>query len=202
MRVEAGEDVAAAVAAGGHVVLGPGVHRGGLFIEASVLIEAEPGAVLDAGGRGAGIFVPADDLEVVVRGLHITGGRAELGAGVKLTGWSRLTLEGCVIEGNRPAQGGAGGIGQSAGELLVRGGRLAAGNGALLTGAGAAEFDGVEVDGEVAVREGARLTLRGGRVGELHLRGTTTRRPKVVSQGCAVSTLHNDEAHPGEVSGL
>ncbi len=198
-RIEPGQDLAAAIAAGGEVVLAPGVHRGGLFIEASVRLVGEPGAVLDAGGRGPVLFIAADDLEVQVRSLRLTGGHSELGAGVKLTGWSRLSLVGCEVEGYRSAQGGAAGLGQSAGELVLEDCRFGAGDGLLLTGLAEARLVGCALLGACHVREGASATLSGGRVAELWLRGTSTRQPSVVSDGAEIGVIHNDAAHPGRV---
>lgn len=61
--------VVASAPAGATLRLAPGVHRGNLRIEHPLTLEGEPGAVIDAAGRGDGVRIAAED--VTLRDLTI-----------------------------------------------------------------------------------------------------------------------------------
>lgn len=192
VHIKPGDDLAGQLAAGGVLVLAAGVHVGPLWIERSVTLRGEPGAVLDAQFHGSVVRVEADDLEVRLEGLTLRGGVAEVGGGVLLNGYSSLILDDCTIEGNAAPKNGGGGIYAARGTLTVSGCRFQHNSGrcggdVLLTGVVEAVFEGSQLDGDLAVREGAKLVLRDCDVGGvLDLRGTSTRAPAVELDGAQV----------------
>lgn len=79
IRVPAGSDPAAAVTAaapGSTLRLGPGVHRGPIIIDRPLILEGEPGAVIEGPGEGSVIVLKAPG--AVVRGLTIRGSGTSL----------------------------------------------------------------------------------------------------------------------------
>lgn len=206
VHVEAGEPLDEAVARGGVVRLGAGVHAGPLTLDASVTLLAEPGAVLDAGGAGAALRIDGDGLAVRVEGLTVRGGHADAGGGLALTGHSDVTLVGCVVRDCRTGQGGGGGAFVERGRLLLEGctfegNRARVGADLMASGIGEVEVRGGRFAGDVAAREDARLSMSGAEVGgKVDVRGTTTRAPSVQLRGCAVAGgVRNDAALPGRV---
>ncbi len=173
-------------------MLAPGVHLGPLWIEQSVTLRGEPGAVLDGQFRGSVIRVEADDLEVRLEGLTLKGGVAEVGGGVLLNGYSSVILSECTVEGNAAPRNGGGGLYAARGNVRVLGCRFQrnvarVGNDVLLSGVAEAVFEGSQLDGDVVVREGVRLVLRDCDIsGVLDLRGTTTRAPAIELDGAQV----------------
>ena len=209
--VDAGQDLSAAVAAGGTVRLGPGVHAGPLVIGASIVLQGEPGAVIDADGRGPVVLVGVDDLVVRIEAVELRGGHAEAGAGVAVLAYSDVTLHGCTVRANRAR--GSGGTGMGAGLYAVRGSvslegctfeRNVARTGSDIVAGGVAEVRvmGGTFSGDIAAREGATLLVEGARIaGTLHARGTTTRAPTVRVRGCTVrGGVVNDPSLPAVLS--
>jgi hypothetical protein len=136
-------------------------------------------------------------------GVELRGGHAELGAGVRVTGWSTVRLEDCAVGGNRPVQGGSGGLGVSAGHVTAVRVRFAADAGLLLTGASEVELDACEVLGEARVREGAQVKIIDSTIARLDVRGTTTRTPTVDVRGATIrEPVVNDDEQPGTITGL
>ncbi|MFZ5480667.1 MAG: hypothetical protein ACOZNI_28150 [Myxococcota bacterium] len=206
VRVEAGSPLAEAVANGGVVRLGPGVHAGPLRVEQSVTVRGEEGAVIDAGGTGAAVEVDGDALTVVIEGVTLRGGHGDGGGGLRLTGFSDVTLTRCVVAQNRAPQGVGGGIYASRGRLVledtvVRDNRAQTASELMATGVADVRVKGGELLGNVAAREGARLTLVGTHVaGDVDVRGTTTRTPTLELHGCTVDgSVRNDRALPAKV---
>ncbi|MDP2311748.1 MAG: hypothetical protein Q8P41_02505 [Pseudomonadota bacterium] len=211
-RIEAGQPLAEALAAGGVVCLGPGVHAGPLVVSASVTLRGEAGAVLDAKGGGSVVAVSDDDLVVRIEALTLRGGSGEAGGGVSLTGYSEIVLVGCTVEGNRAKArgggtgGGGGGAYASRGTLRVeastfRDNRAAVGSDLFVTGVAELTVSGGHLGGDVAAREGAQVALDGVAVdGALDARGTTTRAPTVSVKGGRVrGGVKNDPALPAQV---
>ncbi len=218
-RIEAGQPLEEALAAGGVVCLGPGVHAGPLVVTVSVTLRGEAGAVLDAQGRGSVVAVQDDDLVVRIETLTLRGGRGEAGGGVSLSGYSEVVLVGCTVEENggkalggsgggaRPVGGGGGGGAYaSRGTLRVedstfRGNRAAVGSDLFVTGVAEVRVRGGHLGGDVAAREGAHVSLEGVQVdGALDARGTTTRAPTVsVKGGRLRGGVKNDKALPAQV---
>ncbi len=193
-----GDDLAAAVASGGTICLQPGVYPGGLLVESSVTLVGEPGAILDAGGRGAVLHVSADDLQVELRGLTLRGGHSELGATVLVEGWSEVKLTHCLLQPGTPSQSGAAGLGVQRGHVVALGTSLPD---ALLTGLAEVELRQCMVAGPVRLREGAKLTLVGGSVqGAIDMRGSPRRAPVLTLEGVEVQ-VDNDAQHPGVIQG-
>lgn len=202
VRIEPGQPIGPHLVPGAVVSLAPGVHHEVLQIEASVTLRGEPGAVLDAGRAGPAILVDLDDLQVTVQDLTITGGAGEAGGGVRLSGWSELTLERCVVADNEASLAG-GGVG--GGLFAVRGvvravdctfrdNRARSASDFALTGAARAELRGGHFGGDVHVSEGSELTGVGTVIlGALRSRGTLTRNPTVTLRGVRVDGgIEND----------
>lgn len=202
--VQAGEDLAAALAAGGAVRAGPGVHVASLRPAASLALSGGPGAAVQAVPGQPVLQVDGDDLEIALEGLELTGGVGELAGGVALAGWSRLLLRGCHIHGCRSRREGlAGGIALRRGEIRLEGCRLSGNAGRLasdlvVSGIGSLLAVDCRFEGDVRVREGASLTLIGCTVaGGLWAWGSTTRRPRVLLRRTEVfGGIENDAALP------
>lgn len=209
VRVISGEPLAPHLLAGGVVALGPGVHAGGLTLESSVTLRGEPGAILDAGRSGPVITVDADGLSIRLEGLTLRNGAGEAGGGIRMSGWSDLVVERCVIEGNEASLGG-GGAGGGAyvhrGSLMLidtefRNNRARMGADLYVTGAARAEARGGRFGGDVAVLEGADVTFVGSQIeGALVARGTTTQSPSLTLRGTRVAGgVHNDANLPANL---
>jgi nitrous oxidase accessory protein len=81
VEVPAGESLADAVARaapGDTLRLAAGDHAGGVVDKAGLVVEGEPGAVVDGGGRGRSIEVTAPD--VIIRRLTVRGSGLSLSA--------------------------------------------------------------------------------------------------------------------------
>lgn len=206
LRLPPGAPMPLGAAPGAVLVLAPGEHSGGLFVEGPLRVEGEghapgaaPTAVIHAHGKGAAVHAAGEEGTLQLVGLVLKGGRAELGAALCIDGPMRVEAEGCVFEAGRADQGGET-VGGLRGALHLRGCRLA--GSALLTGILDAVFEDCVVEGDLVLREGAALRLVGGEVrGHIDLRGTTTRAPSVHLEGGAKARLKNHAAHPGTVSG-
>ena len=180
-----------------------GRHAGGLFIEASGVWAGADGAVVDAGDRGAALHVTEDEVDVIVRNVTFTGGRAELGGGVRVDAWAVVTLEDCVIDGNHAREGGACGAGVRAGEVHFVRVKFGAKDDVLVKGACEVEFDACDIAGDVRIQDGATVRFVGGRIGgKLLVTGNPSRVPTVNFAGTEVGMFENDEEFPGDVTGL
>src|SRR5690606_3343508 len=94
--------------AGTFVLLGAanenGNLRGDLDISTEVTIQGDAaGTVIDGGGRDRIIEVHAGG-NVTLRALTITGGKEEVGGGIRNAG--TLTVDNCVVTGNTAIRGG------------------------------------------------------------------------------------------------
>ncbi len=208
VRIEAGQPLDVALDGGGVVCLGPGVHRGPLVIARSVILRGEAGAVLDGGGGGSVVQIQADELVVRIEALTVRGGAAEVGGGLALTGYSEVFTQGCRFEGNRarPGGGGGGGVFANRGRLHLvdtsfSGNHAPLGTDLLVTGVAEVTVSGGHLHGTVAAREGAVVHLERTEVdGEVHVRGTTTRRPTLrVTGGRLGAGVKNDPGLPAIV---
>jgi len=194
MNIAAGGRIPGAFAAGSVVELAPGVHRGALFVDGDLEVHG-PDAVLDAKGRGAVAHVVEDRLKVVLSGLTLRGGRAQLGAGVFIEGHSEVLLRNVTIEAGR-ATGGGSAVGAIRGQLTLESCRVQ--GEALFTGVSRVVLRDTVVTDDLLVREGADVVLEGGAVeGSLDIRGTTTRAPTVTVRGTQIAELHNHPQMPG-----
>lgn len=209
VRVAAGSPIAPHLTAGAVVCLGPGLHAESLNLEESVTLRGEPGAVLDAGRRGPVVSIGVDGVVVRLETLTLRNGAGEAGGGIRLSGWSEVILDRCVIEDNEAslAGGGAGGgIYLHRGSLSLldtdfRGNRARSGADLYVTGAARAEARGGRFGGDIVVSEGAELTLVGSHVvGTVAARGTTTRAPSVTLRGTRIDGgVVNDPNLPANV---
>ena len=68
----------AAAAAGDRLLLAAGRHVGPIVVDRALMLEGEPGAILDGGGVGRVVTVDAP--QVVLRGLTVTGSGSDLAA--------------------------------------------------------------------------------------------------------------------------
>ncbi len=210
VRIEPGSPIAVHLVPGAVVCLGAGVHTESLVIAASVTLRGEPGAVLDAGRAGPVVQVDEDELVVVIQDLVLRGGAGEAGGGLRLCGWSEVTLSHCTIEGNEAMLAGGGiggGIYQSRGMLrlrdcALRGNRARTASDYAIVGAARGEVRGGSFAGDIEVLEGAELTLVGCSVaGHVGARGTTTRAPVLVVRGTRVDGgVDNDANLPASVT--
>lgn len=210
-RVEAGQPLVEALAGGGVVCLGPGVHAGPLVLTTSVTLRGEAGAVLDGRGEGSVLRVEDDDLVVRVESLTLRGGSDEAGGGLAVSGYSEVALVGCVVEGNRArgrgdTSGGGGGVHASRGTVRIedttfRGNRAPFGSDLFVTGVAEVTVRGGVLGGDVVAREGAKVSLERVRIeGAVDARGTTTRAPAVRLQGTeAKGGVRNDGRLPATV---
>lgn len=205
VRLNPGDDVQAALTGGGVVCFAPGVYLGAYTVDRSVTLRGEPGAVLDAAGKGSVLLVAQDDLVVGVEGLTLRNGHNAAGGGLLLRGYSAVTLASCVVEGARASEAG-GAVYAAAGQLVVtasefRGNAGSFGQDLIATGVAEVTVRGSRFGGDVAAREGAVLELTDTAVaGTVDVRGTTTRGPKVTIAGGAVARVQNDERVPGTVT--
>jgi predicted outer membrane repeat protein len=97
---------------GGTVRVCPGRYEHRYELSASVTVigagdgdDAETSTILDGGGSGRTLFVE-NGADVSLQGVRITGGSANLGAGVRNNGG--LTLTSCTISGNVASELGGG----------------------------------------------------------------------------------------------
>jgi len=206
VRVHAGTPLQPLLDAGGAYTLGEGIWQGPFVLTRPVRLQGEAGTVLDAGGHGPVISVAEDDLDVELVGLTLRNGHADGGAGVRLTGWSAVRMQGCaVLECRAPGNTG-GGVAALRGTLEIAGcsflgNRAAAGSDLLATGVAEVRVTGGRFAGDIALREGARVVLEGVTVdGVIDVRATTTRAPHLRHAGCTLGGgLRNDSQHPGIV---
>lgn len=200
IRIEAGEDPRPHLAEGAVLCLGPGRHPYALFIEHSLSVKGEPGAIIDAGGAGSAVHIAGDGLTVRLTGLTLTRGRAELGGGLRLDGDADVLGQDLVIEGNQASAGGAG-LGQVRGRLSLKGCTLK--DGAYVTTIGTLACDGTTFEGGLSLREDAQVTLGEGCVASFSdLRGVPRRAPTLVINGGDPGELRQDKQHPGTVTRL
>lgn len=194
MNIASGGRIPGAFAAGSVVELAAGEHRGALFVDGNLEVHG-PDAVLNAHGRGAVAHVVEDRLKVVLSGLTLRGGRAQLGAGVFVEGHSEVLLRNVTIEAGR-ATGGGSAVGAIRGQLTLEGCRVQ--GEALFTGVSRVVLRNTVVTDDLLVREGADVVLEGGAVeGSLDIRGTTTRAPTVTVRGTLLADVHNHPEMPG-----
>lgn len=177
------------------------VVTGPLWIEGPFVGDGR-GAIVDANGRGHAAFVVADQVEVVLRDFTFTGGHGELGAGLRVDGWSRVLVADCTFEGNHGTEGGANGAGVCAGTVTFERCTFGPDDDLLLTGACEVELVDCVVNSGVRIREGATVKFVRGRVrGVIDVCGTTTRAPIVRIDGTETAGgVRNDEQLPGAVS--
>ncbi len=204
VRLTPGDDVQAALSGGGVVCFSAGIYPGAFTLGANVTLRGEPGAVLDASGKGSVLQIADDDLQIRVEGMTLRNGHNEAGGGLFLHGWSDVIVDRCVVEGARASQAG-GAVYVSAGRLTVTGsefrdnaGRF--GQDLIATGASEVTIAGSRFASDVAAREGAVVRVTDSTVsGTLDVRGTTTRGPTVTIAGGSVPRVRNDANVPGTV---
>jgi len=93
-----------AAADGDKIVIGPGTYSGGFTVGKSVtLIGAGAGRTTIRGG--APVVTIANFRQVTISGVTITGGSAEFGGGILISGGA-LTLRESTISGNSASEGG------------------------------------------------------------------------------------------------
>lgn len=199
VRVSTEDNLHRALAKGGEITLLAGVHTGSFEAATDVVITGEEGAVLDANGRGCVLLVQEDNLTVVVEGVTLRGGHAELGAGVCVVANSQVTLRKCRIEDNRPVQLRAGGVGVAAGNVTLEQCELGEGDDIWVLAHGHLSLIHTKLPGQVAVVEGATATIEGSSVGKLRLRGSPRATPTATVIRSGIAEVDNDEAMPGNL---
>jgi hypothetical protein len=196
-RIPAGEPIFPHLLADARIVLEAGTHPEALFIEHSLHIRGEPGAVVDAGGAGAAVHIVGDGLRVSLSELVLQRGHAELGGGLRIEGASEVDASHLRFVRNTDRAGGAA-IGATRGSLRLRASRVE--GEVLFTGFSSLDAETCEFDGPVRLREGARLRLGTAcEARQVDLRGNPSRTPVLVLDGGRVAELRQDPRFPGEV---
>ncbi len=183
VKVAAGDDIAPHLAEGAVVCLGAGRHQANLHIRTSLRIEGEPGVVLDGGGRGPVLMIDADGIEVAVSGVEVTNGAFETGSGILIDGYARVTLDSLSITGNHAGKGGGGGMTIRRG--FVRLERSTIDDEVILTNTAQVDVSATTL-ADLQVLDGAKVTLTGGSVAKLTVRGTSTREPELTVSGTEI----------------
>lgn len=197
----AGDDVEAHVAEGAVLCLQAGVHRVNLDLRVGLTLRGEPGAILDGGRGGPVVRVGEHGKQIRLEQLEIRGGAYEMGSGVLVEGYSDVVIRDCAFVGNARGPGGGNGLAARRGTLQVERTRFGAADEVLVTTVVEASFRDCAVEGTLRVEDGAQVTVSGGTVGTVRLRGTSTRRPSVDLQGAAAGSVDNTAAWPGTVTG-
>jgi len=179
------------------ICLSAGRYPGALRIEVPVTLQADAGAVLDAEGKGPVVHVAKHGIQVKLRGLTLSGGAADFGAGVLVDSYAEVVVDNCVLSGNERGRGGAAGLGAVRGRLMVHQLTADADQDVILDGMTEAAFEASHLSGALSVRDGAKVGIRGGSVGQIDLRGTTSRKPELVLQGVDTPAVDNHPTTPG-----
>ncbi len=196
-RIPAGEPIFPHLVEGANLVLGTGTHPEALFIEHSLHIRGEPGALIDAGGAGAAVHIVGDGLRVSLTQLTLQRGHAELGGGLRIEGASDVDASNLRFVRNTDRAGGSA-IGASRGNLHLRASRVE--GEVLFTGFSTLFAEHCEFEGLVRLREGARVRLgAGAEARQVDLRGNPSRTPVLLLDGGRVVELRQDPRFPGEV---
>lgn len=108
--------------AGAVIELEEGDYEGAWHLRKSVTLRAagERGDASLWGTGGSVVRVTDDDLVVKIERLTIGDGNAETGGGVHLSGFSRVTLDDCLLEGNTATGGPGGAAAVEAGTLTLK----------------------------------------------------------------------------------
>jgi len=216
LRVTADDDLQAAVDEaedGAVIAIAAGDYAVRLVVRRSLTLTGEPGARLEGVAGRPIVRVDADGIELVLAGLVLADGEAELGGALQLGCGARVVARDCRFAGNRAQKGGA--IYVSDGELVCEGctfeGNGAQQGGALhVDGVARVRLDGCTVAGNaaprgagVSVHDGATVVLtatsfvdQAGDGVDLRVRGTTSRAPEVLLEATVGSPTI--DAHPAE----
>ena len=192
-----GTDIQPHIQADAVICLAAGRYPGALRIEVPVTLQADQGAVLDAEGKGPVIHVAQNGIEVRLRGLTLSGGASEFGAGLLVDTYAEVAVDRCTLRGNEGGQGGAAGLGAMRGRLLVRQLKADPDQDIVLGGRAEAAIEASTLPGALSVRDGAKVGIRGGQVGPIDLRGTTSRKPELVLEGVDTGVVDNHPTVPG-----
>jgi len=102
----------------GTLVLTSGTWDVNLIIKRSINIMGERDTILNGSEYGCVIKIDEPGLKVALSNLTIYGGMSEVGAGIRLSDNSEVTVEHCVIRNNSAVRSG-GGVFASRGSLLL-----------------------------------------------------------------------------------
>ena len=202
VSLTAGADIQPHIAPDAVICLAPGRYPGALRVAVPVTIQASSGATLDAEGKGPVVHITQNGIQVRLSGLTFTGGDAEFGAGLLVDAYGEVALDRCRFEGNTRGDGGGAAIGALRGRLLLRDVETSSGQDVVLDGVTEAAGEQLRLTAPLHVRDGAKVALRGGAVAEVHVRGTTTRKPELVLDGVDTGTVDNHATVPGVVRTL
>lgn len=197
-RIEVGQPLPST----GAFILAAGVHQLPL-LTGGIQIKGEEGAILEGDG-GTILEVLEDGLAVLLEDVELRGGKGEAAGGVVLRGHSQVTLRRCLIQGCVSRRGGAaGGVYAARGSLILEDCRFEDNLGTtasdlVVTGIAEVILRDCTLGGDVALREGASLTLENSTIeGSLSARGTTTRAPTLhLHDSLILGGLRNDPALP------
>lgn len=206
--LEPGADLGAAVAAasaGATLCLKPGSYVAALRVDKPLTLRGlGPGVVVDGDGRGSVVRVAAEGAHLTLEDLTLSGGEADLGGAIEVLAEARVTVTGCVLQGN-VARDLGGAIHLDRGELVVqrtvlRDNRAKQGGAILLDGHARARIsDSLFASNQasrgaaVTVRHEAKLALsrstlaaNQGDAADLRARGSIGSQPEVVLDGCVL----------------
>ncbi len=198
VSLTAGADIQPHIAPDAVICLAPGRYPGALRISVPVTIDASSGATLDAEGKGPVIHVVQNGIQVRLRGVTLTGGSAEFGAGLLVDAYAEVALERVVLADNLGGEGGGAGIGAIRGRLLMNAVEAGSAQDIVLDGVTEAVSEAGTFSA-LHVRDGAKVAVRGGSIQAVEVRGTTTRKPELVLQGVQTGSVTNHPTVPGVI---
>ncbi|MCB9732133.1 MAG: right-handed parallel beta-helix repeat-containing protein [Deltaproteobacteria bacterium] len=203
-------EVVAEADAGAVISLAAGDYAVRLVVRRSLTLRGEAGATLEGISGRPVVRVEADGVEVVLDGLVVRDGSAELGGGLFIAGDAAVTVRGCRFEGCSAQKGGAvylgGGASLSCEETTFAGNEAKQGGAMHVDGVARVTLRGCEVSGNssprgagVSVHDGATVVIedtrfaeQGGDGVDVRVRGTTSRAPEVTLRGAGAKAARVD----------
>ncbi len=178
------------------ICLASGRHSGHLFVERSVTLRGEPGAILDAGGRGSVIHVATDGTTVQIEQVTLTRGHSELGGGLRVDADSRVVLVGVTFENNRADAGEA--LGLVRGEVRLHDCTV---TGSVHVGGFAMLYtEASKLSGQTTLVDSAEMQVTDGTLADsVRLVGRPRQQPVLHIAGARVTTIEQHPKFPGIV---
>lgn len=227
-----GEELQAKIdeaAPGSILQLGPGRIRGRLVIDKPITIRGSGAdrTTIDGTGKGSTICVDAEEGEVHIEEMTVTGGRASYGAGISIDNGACVHLLGLTILRNAAKSGCGGALAIDRGSLFINEctivqNRAFEGGAIYLGGEAKAELSASIVAENNAVRGGAIVIVEGASLDiwtsrildngaeqeghHLFARGSLDLRPSIILSNTLLSAadaagmpISNDVAFPAEM---
>lgn len=195
---------------GSVVHVGPGRIKGRLVISKPLTLRGAGAdrTVIDGRDRGSTLSVDAENVEVRIEELGVTGGRSAHGAGLSIDNGATVFVVGCLFEKNTAKSGRGGAIAIERGAVYISectfvqnraflGGALFIGGEARAELAASIVAENVAMKGGgIAVADGGELDVWTSRLEQnfaeieghhLYTYGTTTRTPRVLLSNAVLS---------------